>query len=140
MTEQTSGLLGSPALVPESNKYLHNQRLGLVVNLDGTHLDKGFLYHLFNTLPIRGKIAQCATGSKVKHTSPGRIRDLQFGMPSVLEQQQIAAMLSSIDRNIAIHERKHNCLRELFQTLLHKLMTGEIRVADLDIDVSEVTQ
>jgi hypothetical protein len=38
-----------------------------------------------------------------------------------------------------------NCLSQprgqpQFKTLLHKLMTGEIRVADLDIDVSEVTQ
>ncbi|WP_220778137.1 restriction endonuclease subunit S, partial [Shewanella hafniensis] len=30
MTEQAAGLLGSSILVPESNKYLHNQRLGLV--------------------------------------------------------------------------------------------------------------
>jgi len=30
MTEQGEGLLGSSALIPESGKYLHNQRLGLV--------------------------------------------------------------------------------------------------------------
>src|SRR5690606_9276469 len=28
MTEQAAGLLGSPILVPESGKFLHNQRLG----------------------------------------------------------------------------------------------------------------
>jgi type I restriction enzyme S subunit len=140
MTEQTSGLLGSPVLVPESSKYLHNQRLGLVVNLDEMRLDKGYVYHLFNTLPIRAKIAQCATGSKVKHTSPGRILDLQFGLPSISEQQQIAAMISAIDQRIAIHTQKRRILNELFQTLLHQLMAGEIRVADLAIDVSEVTK
>lgn len=31
MTEQAAGLLGSPILVPESEKFLHNQRLGLVI-------------------------------------------------------------------------------------------------------------
>ena len=34
MTEQGPGLLGSSAIVPESNRYLHNQRLGLVEGLD----------------------------------------------------------------------------------------------------------
>lgn len=29
MTEQAAGLLGSPIIVPESDKFLHNQRLGL---------------------------------------------------------------------------------------------------------------
>jgi hypothetical protein len=30
MTEQSEGLLGSCAFVPEDNLYLHNQRLGLI--------------------------------------------------------------------------------------------------------------
>ena len=30
MTEQAAGLLGSPILIPQSNRFLHNQRLGLV--------------------------------------------------------------------------------------------------------------
>ena len=30
MTEQAAGLLGSPIIVPESGKFLHNQRLGLM--------------------------------------------------------------------------------------------------------------
>src|SRR6266498_1463029 len=49
MTEQMDGLLGSSAIVPASNKYLHNQRLGLIVNIKDDLLDKKFLYYLFNT-------------------------------------------------------------------------------------------
>lgn len=30
MTEQAAGLLGSTAIVPEDNRYLHNQRIGLI--------------------------------------------------------------------------------------------------------------
>lgn len=60
--------------------------------------------------------------------------------PEKDKQLEIVGILSAIDHKIGVHERKHRALGELFQTLLHKLMTGEIRVADLDIDVSEVTQ
>ena len=38
-----------------------------------------------------------------------------------------------MDRKIDLHRRKRAVLDELFKTLLHKLMTGEIRVADLDL-------
>ena len=41
--------------------------------------------------------------------------------------------MDSIDRKIYLHRRKHALLDELFKALLHKLMTGEIRVADLDL-------
>ena len=55
------------------------------------------------------------------------------------EQDEIVAVLKTIDRKISIHERKRATLQELFKTLLHKLMTGQIRVDKLDIDTSEVT-
>lgn len=59
--------------------------------------------------------------------------------PDKDEQQSIAAALTTIDRKLAHHQKKRAALNDLFQTLLHKLMTGEIRVADIDIDTSEIT-
>ena len=40
MTEQAEGLLGSSALVPCSDLYLHNQRLGLILVRDQKQTDK----------------------------------------------------------------------------------------------------
>lgn len=54
------------------------------------------------------------------------------------EQREIAKILSVIDAIIEAHEGKEITLQELFKTLLNQLMTGEIRVADLDIDVTEI--
>ena len=44
MTEQAEGLLGSALFVPENNRYLHNQRLGLVQILNQEKVCKDFLY------------------------------------------------------------------------------------------------
>jgi type I restriction enzyme S subunit len=49
------------------------------------------------------------------------------------EAEEISAILDAIDRKIDLHKRKRAVLDELFKALLHKLMTGEIRVADLDL-------
>ncbi|PYJ84771.1 MAG: hypothetical protein DME22_11585 [Verrucomicrobia bacterium] len=43
-----------------------------------------------------------------------------------------------IDRKISVHERKRAALSDLFQTMLHQLMSAHIRVDKLDIDTSEV--
>lgn len=53
--------------------------------------------------------------------------------PPIDKQREIVAILDAIDRKIELHKRKRTALEELFKTLLHKLMTGEIRVADLDL-------
>ena len=45
------------------------------------------------------------------------------------EQREIVAVLDAIDRKIDLHRRKRAVLDELFKSLLHKLMTGEIVVS-----------
>jgi type I restriction enzyme S subunit len=53
--------------------------------------------------------------------------------PTLDEQREIVAILDAIDRKIDLHQRKRAVLDAIFKALLHKLMTGEIRVADLDL-------
>ena len=53
--------------------------------------------------------------------------------PEPDEQREIVAILDAIDHKIDLHKRKKAVLEQLFRSLLHKLMTGEIRVADLDL-------
>ena len=54
-------------------------------------------------------------------------------LPVLDEQRDIVAILDSIDCKLALHNRKRTLLAKLFKSLLSRLMTGEIRVADLDL-------
>lgn len=56
------------------------------------------------------------------------------------EQQEIVDILDAIDQKVDLHRRKKAFLEELFKSLLHKLMTGEIRVDDLDLSALEDVQ
>ena len=49
------------------------------------------------------------------------------------EADDIVAILHTIDCKIDLHHRKHAILNDLFNAVLHKLMTGEIHVSDLDL-------
>ena len=52
-------------------------------------------------------------------------------IPSRDEQNEIAHSLRIIDKKKRIEMSKKNLLEELFRTLLHQLMAGEVRTADL---------
>lgn len=59
--------------------------------------------------------------------------------PTLDEQKEIVEVLDAIDRKIDLHKRKRVVLEKLFNALLHKLVTGEIRVADLDLSALDAT-
>ena len=67
-----------------------------------------------------------------------RIRSVVVPLPPKAEQTEIANILRTFDEKLAIHETKKSALQDLFKTTLNQLMTGTVRVADLDIDTSEV--
>ena len=119
MTEQGPGLLGSSAIVPEGNLYLHNQRLGLVTDLDESVLDRKFTYFLFNTRGVRAQINSSASGTKVRHTSPGRICKVRVRVPCVESQARIADILSAYDDLIENNRRRiallEQAARELYR-------------------------
>jgi len=101
MTEQAAGLLGSTALVPEDDRYLHNQRIGLIDCNDKMY--KYFAYYLFMTKTVREQISRSASGTKVKHTSPEKIYDVKVTVPKIQEQEKIANLLMKLDQKIALN-------------------------------------
>lgn len=106
-----------------------------------THGDRAhpdFLYYVLthNYEQLRG----LAHGGQQQNLNADLIRGFSFGLPTNLdEQRDISFALATIDRKLAHHQKKRVALNDLFQTTLHQLMTAQIRVADLDIDTSEVT-
>lgn len=116
MTEQAEGLLGSAAIVPEDNRFLHNQRIGLIT-VNEKELHKMFLYHLFKTKNVRQQLRRSSSGSKVKHTSPDRIYDVIVNIPSVPTQQKIASVLSALDSKIELNNRINAELQAIAKTL-----------------------
>src|SRR3989339_2246678 len=112
MTEQGPGLLGSSAFIPEDNAYLHNQRLGLVDEIDKEFFDKKYLYHLFNSRGVRSQIYGSATGTKVRHTSPGRIYKVKVLVPDVVKQKEISSIIEYYSQLIDNNRKRIQLLEE----------------------------
>jgi type I restriction enzyme S subunit len=131
MTEQAAGLLGSPLLVPESNRFLHNQRLGLVTGKLGVPWTNEFFFHVFNLDAVRKAIHASASGAKVRHTSPGKIGAVKVTFPrNQGEQLRIAAQVEEIEQaSIAlqsIYRQKLTAVDDLKKSLLNQAFSGQL--------------
>lgn len=131
MTEQAAGLLGSPILVPESDKFLHNQRLGLVTKKPGVPWTNEFFFHVFNTKDVRKEIHDSASGVKVRHTSPTKIGEVIVSFPTAVSEQRtivskFADLREETQRLESIYRRKLTALDELKKSLLHQAFTGRL--------------
>ncbi len=97
-------------------------------------VDQAFLFHWMLNFDLRSLVKP----GPVPNFGKGDISGISVQFPPTLdEQREIVAVLNAIDRKIDLQKRKRAVLDELFKALLHKLMTGEIRVADLDLSALE---
>lgn len=143
MTEQAAGLLGSPLLVPESDRFLHNQRLGLVIGKAGVPWVNDFYFHVFNLARVRAEIHASASGVKVRHTSPSKIGEVRVAFPtSIADQRELASRLDKLaaecDKLASVYERKLSVLDELKKSILHQAFTGQLTAKSTDKQVAEV--
>ena len=137
MTEQGPGLIGSSAFIPEDNIYLHNQRLGLIDEIDKNVFDKKYLYYLFNSRGVRSQIYGSATGTKVRHTAPRRIYKVKVLVPDVVKQKEISLIIEKYNQLIDINRRRMQLLEESARLLFREWFVyfrfpgyGKVKVVD----------
>jgi type I restriction enzyme, S subunit len=110
-----------------------NQHIAYVAT-DVERVDPSFLRGYIETQYDFLRQVGSGGGSTKGALTCGFLRELPIPLPQTLdEQREIASILNTIDQKVDLHRRKRAALDELFRSLLHKLMTGEIHVADLDL-------
>lgn len=99
LTEQVRGLLGSTAIIPESNKYIQSGDIGLVIPNENV-LDKKYAYYLIQSKIVRDQLSAAAQQTKIRHTSPEKIEDCVAWIPDLSQQAYVGNLLDSIDKKI----------------------------------------
>ena len=116
LTEQAIGLLGSTAWIPESGKYIQSQDIAKITCKEEL-LDKKFAYYLFSSNMVKQQLSAAAQQTKIRHTSPDKIKDCIVWLPSLAEQKQIGQLLSYIDRKIALNRSLNHNLEAMAKQL-----------------------
>lgn len=95
--------LGLVDIIPENNKYVLNQRMGLLRKNDN-YVDLNFLRAYINKQQRYFKLH--GQGSSQQNLSKGDILKFKIPVPHLLEQQKIASLLTLIDKVIESKEQQ----------------------------------
>jgi len=91
-------------------------------------------HYLYYAIDYRsGKLPSLAGRAAVPIVNKSSFSKFTISMPPLHIQQNIAGILSAVDHKIEAEENKSKALGELFRTMLHNLMTGKIRVRNMEI-------
>ena len=116
LTEQAIGLLGSTAWIPESGKYIQSQDIAKITCKEEL-LDKRFAYYLISSDMVKRQLSAAAQQTKIRHTSPDKIKDCTIWLPPLPEQKKIGQLLSDIDRKIALNRAINDKLEAMAKQL-----------------------
>ena len=116
LTEQAIGLLGSTAIIPEDDKYIQSQDVAKIICNEDL-LYPMFAYYLISSETVKKQLSAAAQQTKIRHTSPDKIKDCVVWIPDLKEQKHIASILSDLDKKIALHRAINQNLEALAKQL-----------------------
>lgn len=116
LTEQAIGLLGSTARIPESGKYIQSQDIAKI-DCNESLLDKDFAFYLISSACVKQQLSAAAQQTKIRHTSPDKIKECTVWIPSLDVQKRIGRILTDIDNKIAINRQINDNLEAMAKQL-----------------------
>ena len=131
LTEQAIGLLGSTALIHESGKYIQSQDVAKVT-CNEELLDKKYAFYLLSSDIVKQQLSAGAQQTKIRHTSPDKIKDCTVWIPNLDVQKRVGQLLSDIDAKIALNRAVYHNLVENARyrlLLVRSSEEGEVRRA-----------
>ena len=134
-------LFGSASVLPselnrESNqesqhKTFHPQ-ITQISNLSPSgYIDRNFCYYLVSSNIVRQQLSAAAQQTKIRHTSPDKIKDCAIWIPNFEDQKRIGRILTDIDSKIAIN-------RQINDNLLFSLCRGVAINADVSPNLEAI--
>lgn len=110
LTEQVRGLLGNTATIPEDNLYIQSGDIGLVIPNEKI-LNKRFAYYLISSPLVKRQLDSGSQQTKIRHTSPDKIKDCTVFIPSIENQEKIAKILDDINFKIEVNNKINDNLQ-----------------------------
>ena len=116
LTEQAIGLLGSTAIIPEDNKYIQSQDVAKIICKESV-LHPMYAFYLISSETVKSQLSAAAQQTKIRHTSPDKIKDCVVWLPGLEEQKRIASILSALDNKIALNRAINQNLEAMAKQL-----------------------
>ena len=103
---------------------------GMFINKD--RFSPEFIAYQFKIARIQNIFDEQKRGATIKGITREDLKKIKLAMPNIKEQKEVANILSNVDKKIRQVETKKQVLQSLFKSMLQLLMTGQVRVKDID--------
>jgi len=101
-----------------------------VLRADSKKLYFEFLYQYILTDTFISEIGRHQSGASYPAVRDDDVKKMKIPCPSFDEQREISGIFKSMDDKVNFAIKQISILQTLFKTMLHHLMTGQIRVKD----------
>ena len=96
--------------------------------IDKSKLDPFFAVWYLLSPKISKLLESFGRGTTIKGIALNYVKNLTIPLPSMMEQQKIAQILSTIDKRLEMERNEKEKLERIKQALMDLLLTGKIRV------------
>ena len=124
-------LLGHTALMDENDKYIVNQRVGLIRTTEAFGINYPFLYILTNYKAFLENLRGRANSGVQVNLSTAEIKKSLFVLAPTEINQRFNEIATPIFDAIFRNQKESRTLTTLRDTLLPRLMSGELSIFDL---------
>lgn len=123
-------LIGFPAIVPDyyGNKGLFSQHIYKLIPLENTYLTREFIYYLLMTPAVREQITAATNGSTVNMLAIDGLKRPEFKLPPKEKVFEFTSIVKNYWLKKNVNQNHIHSLTQTRDTLLPKLMSGEVRV------------
>ena len=94
-----------------------------------------FLYALLRYSSFAEKLKEYANGTTVLHLSPSHVQSSKLVLPPSEARQRYAEIAKSLHQQSDLLQKKNTNLRQTRDLLLPRLISGELDVSELNIDI-----
>ena len=126
-------LLGKCALVGELSEQTVFESNVIRFTPDTKLVNNGFLLEFLCSNLSRSQIRKKARIVHQTSINQEDLKSLQIPVPDLSTQEEIADSLRAMRLKLLVEEHGKMALQSLFESMLHQLMTGQLRVTDLEL-------
>ena len=100
---------------------------------DTTKIDPLYLVYFWRSPTGKKELIKRSKTTTMTTINQQNLSNALFPLPSLSVQKEISIILSSLDTKIEFHNKNKTQLQDLFKTMLTQLMSGQLRVKDIDL-------
>ncbi len=129
--------LGELFYLASNSNYCLSQRL-FGIRADDINCKSIYLYHALASEEVQAQIQSRATGTTVLGIRQTELRKVQILLPLIDIQKKASVHLENYIRQVHLNEGENETLASIRDTLLPKLLSGEIRIKEAEQLIEKV--